>query len=141
MDREAIYSALFAKLRTAAVFQTASRRLKHWSDVSPADQPALFQSQRRETANTLPGLNTIWELRVDVYLYARAPDQENPPAQILNPLLDALAATLAPDPITNKQRLGGLVEHVWIEGEIETDEGVLGDQGVCIVPLVLKVSS
>jgi hypothetical protein len=141
MDREAIYSALFDKLSNAAEFITVSRRLKHWSDVAAADQPALFQAQRREIVEGEPGLPRMHLLHVDAYIYASTGDPDASPGEMINPLLDAIEAALAPDPITNKQRLGGLVEHVWVEGEIETDEGTLGDQGVCIVPLVIKVSS
>jgi hypothetical protein len=141
MDREAIYSALFDLLKGAAEFQTASRRLKHWSDVPAADQPALFQAQRREIVEGEPGLPRIHMLHVDAYIYANTGDSDLSPGEFLNPLLDAIEAALAPNPITNKQQLGGLVEHVWVEGEIETDEGTLGDQGVCIVPIVIKVSS
>jgi hypothetical protein len=141
MDREAIYSALFDLLEGAAEFKTASRRLKHWADVEAADQPALFQAQRRELVEGEPGLPRIHMFHVDAYIYANTQDPDLSPGEILNPLLDVIEAALAPNPITNKQQLGGLVEHVWVEGEIETDEGTLGDQGVCIVPIVIKVSS
>jgi hypothetical protein len=54
----------------------------------------------------------------------------------MNPLLDALTAALAPpNPVENVQTLGGLVAHCWIEGGIQTDEGVLGGQSVAIVPI------
>jgi hypothetical protein len=139
VNREPIYAALFAKLSSSYTFVTASRRLKHWSDVPPADQPALFLTQERETAATTPGLNTVWQGRASVYLYANTGENiEIAPSTILNPMVDAIEATLKPDPISNKQTLGGLVQHVWIEGDIQTDEGVLGPQGVVIIPLVFK---
>ena len=90
MNRELIYSKFFDLVKGVADFKTASRRLKHWSDVAPAQQPALFVSQRTE--------------------------------------------------INNKQTLGGLVAHAWIDGVIETDEGVLGDQAVAIIPVVIKTA-
>ena len=143
MNREAVYSALFNKLRDVAPFRVTSRRLQHWSDVAPADQPALFIAQRNEVVNPVPGLPYVWELRVDVYVYANTrDDRTRAPAEILNPIVDAVVAALAPSPVTgNKLTLGGLVEHCWIEGEIVTDEGVMGDQGVVIIPVVLKVSN
>jgi hypothetical protein len=51
--------------------------------------------------------------------------------------LDALEAALAPSPVTGIQTLGlpGMVRHVTISGKVETDEGVLGDQAVAIVPI------
>ena len=141
MNREQIYSALFAKLQAVAGFTTVSRRLKLWDDVPQSEQPALFMAQKRESATGEPGLNRVWTFEVDVYLYARTcDDKEESPATTINPLVDAVIAALAPDPITNKQTLGGLVQHAWIEGTIETDEGVLGEQGVAVIPILIKVA-
>lgn len=140
MNREAIYQALFVKLQAPASFKTASRRLKHWSDVAPADQPALFLTQRTETATATPGLNPVWLLNVDVYIYAHTNgDSAIAPSSILNPLIDAIVTALPFEVVSNKQTLGGLVQHCWIEGQVQTDEGSLGDQGVVIIPIVLKV--
>jgi hypothetical protein len=60
-----------------------------------------------------------------------------PPAMLLNPLLDALEAALSPSPATGIQNLGlpAMVQHAYIAGKIETDEGVLGDQSIAIVPV------
>jgi len=138
ITRETIYAALFSKLSAVAGFVTVSRRLKHWTDTPPAAQPALFVIQRREAVVTVPGLNPVYTLEVDAYLYAYSGDLTASPAQLLNPLLDAVTATLLPDAATNKQTLGGLVQHCWIEGNIETDEGVLGSQAVAIVPIRIK---
>ena len=46
---------------------------------------------------------------------------------LLNPLLDALVAALAPSPATGTQSLGlpVMVEHAYISGKVETDEPVL----------------
>ncbi len=139
MNREAIYSALFAKMSAAAGFATASRRLRHWSDVGAVEQPALFQVQRSETARRDAGLPSKWTLAVDLFLYAHAADDATAAATVMNPLLDAIEAALAPDPVTNVQGLGGLAVHCWIAGKVETDEGVLGGQAVAIVPIEILV--
>ena len=139
MNREAIYSALFAKMSAAAGFATASRRLRHWSDVGAVEQPALFQVQRSETARRDAGLPSKWTLAVDLFLYAHAADDATAAATVMNPLLDAIEAALAPDPVTNVQGLGGLAAHCWIAGKVETDEGVLGGQAVAIVPIEILV--
>jgi hypothetical protein len=139
--REAIYSALFAKVSQAATFETVSRRLQHWTDVSAGAQPALFQAQVDETAHTSPGpgLPTTFILRVDLYIYANTQgDATLSPSTILNPLIDAVLATLAFEPVSNKQTLGGLVDYCVVDGRIVTDEGVLGNQGVCIIPITMK---
>ena len=140
MNREPVYAALFALVQNAAPFVTASRRLRHWSDVAAAEQPALFAIQKSETAEERRPLPVKWRARVDLYLYAQAPDELTPPATVMNPLLDAVEAALAPDPASHVQSLGGLVQHCWIAGRIETDEGVLGGQAVAIVPIEILVS-
>lgn len=137
-SREAIYSALFAKLQASADFVTASRRLEHWGDVPSVNQPAIYLAQRGELAQTVPGQPTAWTLQVDVYLYASTTDKNRSPGEVLNPLIDAVVTAMAPDVLTGKCRLGGLVEHAVIDGRIETDEGALGDQGVAIIPITLK---
>lgn len=138
MTREPVYAALFALLSGAAPFVTASRRLRHWSDVGPAEQPALFVVQKSETAERRAGLPAKWRASADVYVYAHAPDDETAPATVLNPLLDAIEAALAPQSAV--QTLGGLAAHAWIAGKIETDEGVLGGQAVAIVPIEMLVA-
>lgn len=139
MNREPIYDALFATLSGTAAFVTASRRLRHWSDVGPAEQPALFVVQKSETAQRRKGLPPKWTLAVDVFVYAHAPDDVTAPTTALNPLLDAIEAVLAPADPTATQTLGGVVEHAWIAGKIETDEGVLGGQAVAIIPVEILV--
>lgn len=135
--RETIYAALFAKLAASASFVTTSRRLKHWSDVATNQQPALYMAQKSEAAATTRGQPTRWTLSVDVYIYVRT-DGGQTPGPLLNALLDAVTAAIAPDnAIENVQTLGGIVEHCWIEGSIETDEGTLGDQAVAIVPIYI----
>jgi hypothetical protein len=138
INREPIYAALFGLVEAAADFAVADRRLRHWSDVAPAEQPALFMTQKSELAkiNAL-GAPTVWTLAVDLYVYAHSSDPYLAPATVLNPLLDAVEAALAPSATTGIQDLGlpAQVQHAYISGKIETDEGVLGDQAVAIVPI------
>jgi hypothetical protein len=144
MNREPVYGALFALLAGCAGFTTASRRLRHWSDVAAAEQPALFIAQKSETAEQKRGLPTQWTCDIDAYVYCHAPDELTPPTTALNPLLDAIEAALAPqaggDLAANVQSLGGLAYQAWINGKIETDEGTLGGQSVAIVPIRIVVS-
>ena len=136
--REPIYAALFDLAAGAAGFVTAERRLRHWSDVAPAEQPALFMTQKSEVAavKTL-GAPTVWTLLVEFYLYAHSSDPYLSPATVLNPLVDAVEATLAPAATTGLQDLGlpSMVQHAMISGKIETEEGVLGDQAIAIIPV------
>jgi hypothetical protein len=136
--REAIYAALWQLAAEAENFATASRRLRHWSDVGPAEQPALFMTEKGAVAKVKAlGAPVVWTLFADLYLYAHSSDPYLPPAAILNPLLDAIEAALAPAPVSGIQDLGlpTMVQHAYIAGRIETDEGVLGDQAIAIVPI------
>ena len=138
INREPIYAALFGLIESAADFAVVDRRLRHWSDVSPAEQPALFMAQKTELASVKTlGAPTVWTLSVDLYVYVHSSDPYLAPASVLNPLIDAVEAALAPSATTGIQDLGlpATVQHVYISGKVETDEGVLGDQAVAIVPV------
>jgi hypothetical protein len=136
--REPIYAALFAQVAGAANFVTAERRLRHWSDLTPAEQPALFMHQKAELATVATlGAPTVWTLVVALYVYAHASDPYVAPATVLNPLIDGVEAALAPLPATGLQDLSlpAMVQHAYIAGKIETNEGVLRDQAVAIIPV------
>jgi hypothetical protein len=138
IEREAIYSALWTLGSGAWSFATANRRLRHWSDVPPVEQPALFMSQKGAHASMKAlGAPIVWTLYVDFYVYAHSSDPYAAPSIILNPLLDALEQALSPSMATGIQNLGlpEMVQHAYIAGKIETDEGVLGDQAIAIVPV------
>ena len=79
----------------------------------------------------------VWTLYADFYIYVHSNDPYSAPATILNPLLDALEQALAPSPATGLQNFGLplMVQHAYIAGKIETDEGVLGAQAIAIVPV------
>jgi hypothetical protein len=136
MNREAIYSALFALVSTAPGLATTSRKLKHWSDVPAGRRPALFQTQGRETvmATAANGLPARWMLEVTLYLYVSTSGATSP-GEALNPILDAIAATLEPSPAGAAQTLEGLVQYARIEGAIETSEGTLGDDEIALIPV------
>lgn len=138
MNREAIYSALFDKFEALQGIKTASRKLLHWNDVSPTEQPALFQIQIGEVPTQTKGIPTQWNFSVKLYLYVNS--QDGNPSTLLNTYIDRIEEAIKPDS-DGKQELGGLVSHAWISGAIETDEGVLGDQAVAIIPIDIKVAN
>jgi hypothetical protein len=136
--REPVYRALWALASGSAAFASSNRRLRHWSDVGPAEQPALFMSEKGSLAKVKAlGAPVIWTLYAEFYIYAHSSDPIHAPASILNPLIDAIEGALAPAPATGIQHLGlpGIVQHAYIAGKIETDEGTLGDQAIAIVPI------
>jgi hypothetical protein len=136
--REQIYTALWALGANAARFASANRRLRHWTDVAPAEQPALFMSEKGgQAAIKKLGAPIVWTLYAEFYIYAHTSDPYLAPATILNPLIDAFEAALAPSPTSGIQNLGlpQMVQHAYISGKVQTDEGVLGDQAIAIVPV------
>jgi len=143
--RENVYAALFALLQQATGIPTCSRRLLHWSDVPPASQPALFLTMVGETFGPIHGLPPKRTLKARIWLYTySSPDLATAPSTQINELLDAIEAALtpvepSPDGLGLVQTLGGLVYHCWIEGNIETDEGYLGPQGVCVIPISIMI--
>lgn len=140
MNREQIYQALFDKVSALSNFQTKSRTFRHFSDVDSGEQPALFQVQVREEPSTQTGQPTKWLLHVELYLYVHAGESsDNPPSSQLNPILDGITNLFSPDPVSAKQTLGGLVHYVRVSGAIETDEGLLGPQGIAIIPIEISV--
>src|SRR5215831_10977815 len=99
--RETIYEALWRLATGAARFASANRRLRHWADVAPVEQPALFMIEKGGHAKvTTLGAPIVWTLYAEFYVYAHSSDPYLAPATILNPLLDALEAALAPPPPT-----------------------------------------
>lgn len=142
VSREAIYSALFAKLQGIAGFKTASRRLQNFMQVSPSQQPALYQLQRMETAQVVKGIPTRWNLKVDLFLYVWQGGASAAASSALNPLLDAVEAALRPDNLSvGECTLGGLVSHCRIEGPVEIFEGVGdGNQTVAVLSINLMTA-
>ena len=138
ISREPIYAALFEQIAGAAQFITTGRKLRHWSDLTAAEQPALFMRQKLEVATVAAlGAPTVWKLVVEFYVYAHASDPYLAPTIVLNPLIDAVQSALAASPVTGVQDLGlpRMVQHAYIAGKIEITEGVLRDQAVAVIPV------
>ena len=136
VTREAIFSAAFNLIAATVGAKTAERRFKTWSEVPAADQPALFFIQKTQHAQYQRGKPTKWTFTADAVLYVNsggAPDAI--PATQINAAVDALESALDQSPGLDSQTLGNLVSHCAINGDIITDEGVLGDQGVAIIPI------
>lgn len=139
MNREPILAALFAKLSGVPGVATASRVVRHFSDVAPIEQPALFLSPAFQDAQRSRGLPTKWTIRVDVYLYINRLTSEIPDT-VMNGILDAIEAALTPPQAAEVMTLGGLCEHCWIEGSISIDVGAMGNQILCEIPIHILVT-
>jgi len=135
MNRETIFTALFAKLQSIPGIVTRSRKLRHWGDVPADQQPALFMTEKSQQVDRMRNQPPRYTLPVEIYLYVTG-DNETPPSTILNPLIDAVEAALEHGPADTTQTLGlPNVSHCFINGKIETDEGTLGDQAMAIIPI------
>lgn len=142
MNREAIFAALFALLSGLPQFVTVSRRARWAKDVSPDQQPALFQEEGAgETVKYQgEGLAPLNFLSADLGFYARIPaDGLTAPGSIVNPLIDAVCAALAPAPAQERQTLGGLVYHCRIEGKILKALGEVDGQAAVVIPVEIVV--
>lgn len=138
--REAVYAALFAKLQTVPGLKVCSRRLQNCQDMQPEDLPAAFQMQGNQSlkfSGANPANNT-W--KADWLLYAHTSDLSIAPSTVLNGMVEASTAALAPPPAFDKQTLGGLVEYAAIDGDIQIFEGVLGDRAIAILPISIVLA-
>jgi hypothetical protein len=146
---EGIAVALFALIGALPGVQTASRRLRMWSEVDPSEQPAVFLSVAKQTPTQSPeGNTTIWKYGYVVTLYIFNNDPAVAPSTVLNTWLEAIKVLLQPVKVGppgfpgSVQVLGdttGRIRHAWVSGPIETGEGVLGDQEFAFIPIEIEV--
>ena len=127
--REAVYGALFDRVKIIPGLKLASRRLRSITDTPRNQLPALYMAQTGQRALYDPGRQVQYELGADIYIYALDPLNANPGA-IINPLVDGLQNALAFDnQMQNACTLGGVALKCEIV-EIETDEGTMGEQAI-----------
>jgi len=145
MVRENIYAAAFALFSGDPAWVTKNRLWKHWDEVPPDQQPAIFQTQVKEVSTTKDrtGIPLIWHFHINLHLYVNVGqqgDQGMAPSQVLNPLVDKILGLIQPGPgPTGEQTLGGLVTKCRVEGDIITDEGLFGPQGIVMIPVVILI--
>lgn len=146
MNREAIDVALWNLLtsdpRVQGQFQTMSRYTQHHENVALLAMPALFMLQEGETwARPGKGMSPKRTLKRRLWLYAStsAPTVVYP-ATIINAMLDVIDDVLTqPGTPDNTVTLGGLVEHVYIDGEIVIAEGLLQSHSLMHAPITILV--
>lgn len=138
-SREQAYTALFAKLQAIGVFKICTRRLQHFTQVAPEDHPVLFMEHSGEVVQPVRGLPARVVLEVNLYVYVRSDGEAVGP--VLNPVMDAIDAAIAPkNDGDHTQTLGGLVHHCWVEGQTQIFEGDLGDEAIAIIPVKILVT-
>jgi hypothetical protein len=138
---ETIYAGLFALIENAYEFRTTTRWLQHWVDVPAVNQPYMAQCQSGEHWIQRKGLPPRVTLRADLWIYCYAQQGTGSiPSQQMNEIRAAIDQVFQVDELsTNTCTLGGLVSHAWIEGEVLTDEGLLGPQCAMKIPVNILV--
>ena len=149
LDREAIMAALHQRIADAYPWKTASRRLRLWQDLAASDQPAVFVTAGPQSARYSDrGNPALWTLSATVTVYARHDEPREVPEAEMNALITAVENALEKLPGEQagpmgapgggwNTTLGGLVVYARVDGDVETDEGSLGDQAVAIIPVVM----
>jgi hypothetical protein len=123
------------RLRPPLACVTKSRTLRNVDrHVAPAEQPALFQAEGRQTRRRC-GQPTKWTFRAELALYVHAATcgQDDVVVHSTPKWMRSSPRSIASR--RRAQTLGGLVHDCRIAGDIETDEGRLGDQAVAIIPI------
>jgi hypothetical protein len=147
--REAIYVALanlvFNHPDIVATFVTTGRKLRHHAQVAggSAACPAIYlvQNPGETHERAGKGIPVKRTFRCHFVMYFYTPDGGTAvPATACNTGLDAIDNTInQPGNPQNTQTLGGLVEHVYTEGSIALDEGLLQDFSIVAVPVTILI--
>lgn len=154
--REQVFSALAALLSDVPGINSVSRRMSMPADFDGSNLlPRLMIWEQNETTihtGSNQGLGIppkrTWDAWLVIYFTNPSvmspgtnPDSLVPGATIINPILDAIEAALAPNVVTNTQTLGGLVSHAWIEGPTTVALGDVDTQGFggAVIPVRMLV--
>lgn len=136
--REPAYQALLGLLQAmkdAGTIKTVSRKLVMLPDCSPSLMPAVYLQigkQRIEQRASVPPKRTFGAL---LYVYVAAPNDKVPSGPVLNNLLDDIEDALDPPAYSDRQTLGGVVVHAWIEGTIATYEATTTQSAAALIPI------
>jgi len=140
--RSQIENAFFALLEMTSGITDSSQRFVHWDQVNETQMPFLTllkTGEERGRSGTLP----ILTLKYHVFVYISAGlDPDDVPGTVMNALLDAVDAAVAPsgaDALSGLQTLGELVDHVWAEGPVFVDNGDIDGKGVAAIPFEIVV--
>lgn len=130
--------ALFEMLQAVPGIVTSSRILQKWSDVPQEDQPALYLTHATYTPTIKGrGIPPAWDSLCNITVYARR-DPDTGSCAALLPIIEEIIGALAAraHPGFGTVQIGDAVD-VRIEGPIRTDEGLLGDQAIAVIPITI----
>jgi hypothetical protein len=136
--REAVLSALLARVQALNYFAATGRRARDPSAIGPSQSPACFLVVQAENfvrpKDNLPPIRT---LTVWAFLYNDVGADPNAiPEEGLNLATEQLEVALAPDnPRTGLCTLGGLVFAALLKGKAERAPAELTGKALAIVPI------
>lgn len=153
-NREACFAALATRLTGLPGVVTFSRTFLGWDDESAVEKPAVFLTKGGESARSAADGVLVWRLEATVIVTVRVreADPAVAPSTILNEIITAVEERLERQPLEgpavgarfmeNPDRsagtsLGGVCRECKIEGEIVTDEGGLGLDGIAVIPIAM----
>ena len=146
---ENCHAALFAKVQEAVFpaglkINTFQRVTVGPDQVSVADMPALFQVPGPLHARQAEFSLTKWTFVAYWLLYVRADATQPipnplPSTQAFNLIWGIMGTLLSAGPPYEKQTLGGLVYHCWIEGEVEVQTS--SEQIVIGIPVYMDAGN
>jgi hypothetical protein len=143
-DKETIFSALYTQLTSSVSdVRTFGRRVKHYDDVPPQEQPALFVEQISAQAVGDAGHPAKQTLRANVLLYVYE-DSAAGPMPAVNALVNQVEQALrrrpneASGPWTTT--LGGLVASARATS-VEYAGGATSAQGVAVIAVEILTTS
>lgn len=148
LDREAIYTALFERLKTECVsFSTFTRKDRTLAAFSTVKQPALVLFALDETVSPQPNMRASYTLNGAIVLLAKTAQTEESPETRLNALLlevetalerkdaDVDTSSMYPGQERHWTNLGGLVARCWISGRVDIEQGAESGQGMVRIPV------
>src|SRR6267142_810598 len=148
ISREAIYAALFARLKAqVGLCKTFSRKWLHAQEGGNEQQPALLCLEGNELPRDEPPRPPVWTLEATVVVYARTNDVATP-GTVLSNILDQIEAALefqAADGVnffTEVHTMFGIrgVQRAWIAGQVQKEDGAeTGGQGWITLPIHILV--
>lgn len=131
---ETIFQRLFSLVEskygpkgTTPLFRTCSRRMRSQDQLDHDEKPAFYQLQENQTPSTNEsGMPYKDRIIAGWYVFVAQPDLQDLISPLLNPLCDAIRASLEPVPADERQTLDGIVQNVRFVGGPSFYEGLLG---------------
>lgn len=87
------------------------------------------------------GIPIEWKVTAGVFVFVSTTDTDTEPDMVMNNILDAIEAAVAPDKGSGYQTLGGLVVNCRINGTIERDPGFMSGVGAAAIPIEITTTS